>query len=514
LNPLEKTEKLRITIQDVLDAVKSQRERNKLGQFATPLPLALDILGFAKSLIPETKVRFLDPAFGTGSFYSALLQTFGQSEVEAVEGYEIDRRFGEQARTIWKETDLHLHIADFTKASPDDRLKANLLICNPPYVRHHHLSQRDKERLRAAAESATGVRLSGLAGLYCYYMLLAHQWMDQNAVAGWLVPTEFMDVNYGTELKNYLMKKVTLLRIHRFDPSEGQFADADVSSAIVWFRNASPTTDHSVTFSEGEGLSNPNTSRVVPLSRLKATDKWTPLVKHASWEIAEPTMRLSDLFVIKRGLATGANEFFILDEKTARGHDLPAKFLIPILPMPRMLDSDEVFAENSGEPKLKRKLYLLSCGLAENAVRQDYPALWKYLRSGIVQGIHGRYLCKHRTPWYSQERRPPAPFLCSYFGRTTESRETPFRFILNYSNATATNAYLMLYPRPTLQNALDLDLSLYRKVWTALKQITRDTLVVHGRVYGGGLHKLEPKELLKVPADGLLGILANYASGK
>ncbi len=47
--------------------------------------------------------------------------------------------------------------------SPNGRLKAHLLIGNPPYVRHHHLSQHDKEPFRAAAESVTGVRLSGLA---------------------------------------------------------------------------------------------------------------------------------------------------------------------------------------------------------------------------------------------------------------------------------------------------------------------------------------------------------------
>jgi hypothetical protein len=61
----------------------------------------------------------------------------------------------------------------------------------------------------------------------------------------------------------------------------------------------------------------------------------------------------------------------------------------------------------------------------------------------------------------------------------------------------------MLYPNPTLQKALDSDPSLHRKIWTALKQITKETLVKHGRVYGGGLHKLEPMELLKVPADGI-----------
>jgi adenine-specific DNA-methyltransferase len=34
-----------------------------------------------------------------------------------------------------------------------------------------------------------------------------------------LIPSEFMDVKYGGPLKQYLLDKVTLLRIHRFDPN-------------------------------------------------------------------------------------------------------------------------------------------------------------------------------------------------------------------------------------------------------------------------------------------------------
>ena len=90
---------------------------------------------------------------------------------------------------------------------------------------------------------ATGLRLSGQAGLYAHFMLQAHAWMRRGALAGWLIPSEFMDVNYGRELKAYLLRQVTLLRIHRFDPSEGQFDDALVSSSVLWFRNQRPALD-------------------------------------------------------------------------------------------------------------------------------------------------------------------------------------------------------------------------------------------------------------------------------
>jgi len=72
---IEAKEHNRLTLQADLDAKKTQPERNRLGQFATPTALAEDILQYAASLLPPSvKVYFLDPAIGTGSFYSALLK--------------------------------------------------------------------------------------------------------------------------------------------------------------------------------------------------------------------------------------------------------------------------------------------------------------------------------------------------------------------------------------------------------------------------------------------------------
>jgi hypothetical protein len=43
------------------------------------------------------------------------------------------------------------------------------------------------------------------------------------------------------------------------------------------------------------------------------------------------------------------------------------------------------------------------------------------------------------------------------------------------------------------------DPSLIRRVWNDLNEIAPELLLGEGRVYGGGLHKLEPKELANVP---------------
>jgi adenine-specific DNA-methyltransferase len=59
--------------------------------------------------------------------------------------------------------------------------------------------------------------------------------------------------------------------------------------------------------------------------------------------------------------------------------------------------------------------------------------------------------------------------------------------------ATATNVYLMLYPKPALPKVLLDKPELLKEVWQVLDRISDETLMGEGRVYGGGLHKLEPR---------------------
>ena len=448
------------------------------------------------------QIHFLDPAFGTGSFYSALLNSSVASRVEEADGFEIDPHYGRPTQNLWADTRLNLSLTDFTKAKPHP---CNFLICNPPYVRHHHLSADDKTRLREASH-ALGVKLSGLAGLYCYFMVLAHRWLQENAVAAWLIPSEFMDVNYGEAIKSYLLDNVTLVRIHRFDPNDVQFADALVSSAIVWFKNTPPAANHRVQMTLGGRLDTPLLSNDVPIEELRRESKWTRLPETGELhQDPEGGVRLRDLFNIKRGLATGDNSFFILNEERVAELGISHRFLQSILPSPRYLKQDEVQADEDGLPLLKPRLFLINTKLPEEDLREADWKLAAYLESG-KKTVAEAYLCRSRKPWYSQETRPPAPILCTYMGRSDENGENTFRFILNHSKATAANVYLLLYPKATVANAMSLP-GVAKQVFELLREIPMQHMRNEGRVYGGGLHKMEPRELANVRADHIAKLL-------
>lgn len=502
-------ESKRMQLQAAIDNDKDIESRRRFGQFATPYELAQEIMSFGLTLLGKKEISFLEPAFGTGAFYSALLSECGKQakRINTAVGIEVDKDFYTAANELWGHTNVNLINGDFTEIESFE--KVNLLITNPPYVRHHYIGQEQKLRLSAMTQRETGLSLSGLAGLYCYFILSAHKWLAPNAICGWLIPSEFMDVNYGSKLKEYLLNKVHLLRVHRYNPKNCKFDDAIVSSCVVWFKNEIVEDNYEVEFSYSGTHENPELIRKVDKNTLEKSKKWTHFPINADGDKQQcariPT--IGDFFTIKRGLATGDNNFFILSGKQIEALNLNMNFFTPILPSPRHLKCNEVFGDKNGYPCLNTQYFLLNCTLPEDEVKECYPAIWNYLSSGIDTTAQ-KYLCKNRKVWYHQESRSATPFLCSYMGRGSGEHTVPFRFILNHTRAIATNSYLMLYPKAMLQEAIAQTPDILHEVWNALSSITANDLECEGRVYGGGLKKIEPKELSYVKCPHLAELLA------
>ena len=497
------TEASRLIEQQCLDQQKSQPERNRWGQFATPPELSLDIAKYAYARLcrNRTMLRFIDPAIGTGSFFSAMIQTFPAEMLSHAIGVELDPRFADAARRLWGKHGLRVVQGDFTEQSPPPASDTySLLLTNPPYVRHHHLTAEQKARLGGRVAARLNLRISGLAGLYCYFLLLSDAWLADGALSIWLIPSEFMDVNYGETIRQYLVENVKLLHIHRFCPTQVQFDDALVSSAIVVFEKSSPGKSDRVEFSFGGSLGKPDMVQYVDRSALRRSHKWTNLFECSDNGRKASSVVLGELFQVTRGVATGNNGFFVLPYTDARRLGIPMRFLQPIIPSPRHMAEVVIEADDKGYPLLDKRLALIDCPLPEEKVQEMYPEFWSYLASGKAKGVHEGYLASRRTPWYSQEKREAPPILCTYMGR---GKEHPFRFIRNKSNAIAANVYLLLYPKGELKSRLAEEPALWEKVFEAMRGIGGAEFINEGRVYGGGLHNMEPAELKRLPAEAI-----------
>lgn len=479
----------RLRAQAAFESQKPRNVRNREGQFGTPPELARHVVSTALGFFGKRKsIRFIEPGFGTGAFLCALYEQVGPEAVELAVGYETDAQLVRMSREIYADMDVEVKLEDFTLAEPprSEGEKFDLLICNPPYTRHHHIPTERKKEMQAVVEWRCGRKISGLAGMHAWFLVLGAQWLKPDGIAAWLVPGECCKVGYAEEIRRFLVEDVQLLYVECFDPRHVQFYDALVSSMIVVFANRRPRGNERVQFVVHDTETGGRRVGFTDIDALRRGNVWdfgSPRSAHRSGQY----VRVGELFEVRRGIATGCNDFFVLDVQKAEAEKIEPEFLVPVLPPPKKLSVEEITSTLDGFPTNVPFRLLIRCDAPFEEVERRAPGLARYLETGRARGIPERYLCRRRAPWYRQEERPAAPLVCTYMARA-------FRVVLNWSDATCLNTYLMLYPKYIESRGFEVTRELRDPIRRALEHTA-------GRTYGGGLRKLEPAELADVPME-------------
>ncbi|MDI9853994.1 Eco57I restriction-modification methylase domain-containing protein [Comamonas sp. 17RB] len=465
----------------------------------TPPEMARSVVRGAMEFFgADSLIDFGDPAVGTGAFFSALLAEVGSERIRSAIGVDINPDQVQAARLRWTDRGMKVEQTDYLHM---EILKGrNLVVANPPYLRHQGIPAKYKVELRQRASVISGRKVSGLSGQYVYFMLLAHQWLLPDAISAWLIPSEFMQTAYGEVIRKYLTEDVELLRIHQYSAEEVYFENAEVLPCVVYFRNRKPCQNAVVNLSFGSSIENPQSEFKVEFSELNQLSRWSiPPKKKKKQEGAIP---LGSLFNVKRGVATGANSFFIISRKEAEDLKIHEHYLRPVIPKIRNFQDKIIETAPDGYPDLHPQLCLLHVSDPLDEIKIDCPGLYEYLHKGDEDGLPKRYLLGSRKPWYRQESRDPALFMCTYMGRQSESKSA-IKFLWNKSRAIATNTYLMLYPKPALQRLLENSPDYASMLFKSLEQASVDEILELTRSHAGGLTKIEPKDLLLLPLHGL-----------
>lgn len=463
--------------------------RKRFAQFFTPEPIAALMTDWVCQRAPKT---LLDPAVGPGIFLRLASQR--QAEIDMT-GIDVDPLVLAAGVAALAGVQAKLIQHDFLTWT--DNVKFDAIVANPPYLRHHDVHYAFD--IFADIGRKNGVILSKLSNLYVLFVIEICRRLKIGGRAAIIIPGEWTNANFGMSLKTYLLSQGLLRKLVYFSSLADQFQDALTTAAILLIEK--PKNDEiTPSFFDSYFV-----EKAVPISvlgkvidgsttcfngvthrRLRNTDfakleKWDKVLRDGMAVQYEGFTPLRSLAKSRRGIATGANNFFHLTESDIQQLALRSVNLKPCVGRAEHVvglkftasDFENMCAGND-------KSWLLSFSSVPDSHEQ------RYIQSGVEKNLHERFLLASRKPWYSMEQRAPSPIWAAVFGRSA------LRFIYNEAGVSNLTTFHCLYP--------ERDDPVFCKALVAcLNSRLLQSMAEHQRrVYGGGLMKFEPKDLLSI----------------
>jgi hypothetical protein len=463
------------------------------GQFWTPDWAAEFVVAYALQNQPR---QIFDPAFGEGVFFRAAKRYAAAHHFDlTLFGRDIDPDVLVQARQAGlSDADFQqITFGDFVLDPPAGHFPA--IVANPPYIRHHRLAAAQKAALREFARKAIGRTIDGRAGLHVYFLIRALQTLSPGGRLCYIVSADICEGVFSQALWQWIVGNYKIDAVITFSADATPFPDVDTNAVVFCIQHAAPPQEFSwikclrteseelAAFLSGELREKWNTIEVQKryIDEALATGFSRP---PQSQRAARCT--LGDFASVKRGIATGDNDFFFMTLTQATELGIPESLLIKAVGRMRDVEG-EVFApedmerlERSGRPT--RLLNVNGFPFA-----QLPAAVQDYLKEGERQGVNQKTLIRLRKPWYRMETRKIPPILFAYLGR----RNT--RFIKNSAGVVPLTCLLCVYPKHE-------DVEFVERLWRILSNPqTVDNLRAVGKSYGGDAIKVEPRALERLP---------------
>lgn len=449
-------------------ATKTSSRVKHNGVYYTPIELAHFL---ANPLIRPANLKVFDPAYGEGALLLAAERIFNQKGYSlsyAIELYGCDKipRNGLLKHLPGR----HLLKLDFFKYPLNK--KFDLILMNPPYVRHHIMSDRRTTDCKRIVDEIH--RLKATSDLWAYFLIKAVNHLNQGGNLGAILPWSFLQAEYAHGIRKWLagrFEKIQVLALgsHYFD-------NAKERTILVWLKGfGQPVHSIKISFAQHP--------RRDLLYRDLSRDSWgSENVLYSSTHDIESTLheyiekynfkRFKEFADIKIGVVTGADIFFIVDVDEAKERGFLNNHLIPIFTSLRELSGLSL----NGSKPTKRLLSL---------TRGQYGTYTSYIKKGIREKYHMRAHSLRREPWYSVNlgKTPDA-----FFPYRTSN--IPY-LIMNDQGAQCTNSIHRIYFK---------ELSDENRKWVQISLLSvpgQLSLEAYSKTYGTGILKIEPKALKK-----------------
>lgn len=460
---------------DTYERVVGPGHLRKHGQFFTPEPVAKFMVRWA---LQDGAEKVLDPALGNSVFPEIARALDAKAQFT---GFEIDE---EILKHFPLQPNTHLEFSNFLLSSWENKFDA--IVGNPPFLKFQLIPER--EQIKAAFLGNSKFQPSGLANSSVLFTLKCLEQLAAGGRMAFLVPPDFLDSKTGTVLREYWVKTRTLEAIVELDSMGSKiFGETLTNSCIILVSNK---VNESVEIVNPSGLDDleswnpsvgfPNSTRV-PYERLRREVKWGQfLTEERRLDLGVISGKFGDLARVRRGLATGANDYFLLNSEQASAYGLDERDLLPVVA--RSADVTLMVFDTGSQNlllALGKPCYLFA---PESPLR---PNAKRYVAEGLTAGIDTLHLPSKRKPWYAPESTPVAPIWISHASRGR------IKVIRNLSGAINLTTFHGVYPKEEFASYAD-------AIWVLMLSTRgQKWMLSASKRMATGLTKLQPGDLMQ-----------------
>lgn len=452
----------------------SLNHRKKYAQFFTPEQIS----DFMASWVLQGKrgrLDVLEPAFGLGVFSRSMCKI---NPHISVLGYDVDETIFGYANDNFAspEYDVRLVLDNYLTASWSEKFDG--IICNPPYFKFQDY---DNATLVPMVNAKLNTHLNGFTNIYTLFLLKSIFQMKEGGRMAYIVPSEFLNSDYGVEVKRAILQSGVLRHVIIVDFTQCAFDDALTTACILFCEK--DANSRFISFSKINNVEELTSSLkeyvAYPSNQLDPEVKWKRYYEDEQSSKYNNLVPFSTFAKVSRGIATGANDYFTFKPSKIDEFNIPEKCFLRCICHAADVQT-QVFTEKDFENAANhdKTVYLFNGCVDENESHvRDYIALGENL------GVDKKYLTASRTPWYALENRQPSPIWVSVFNRNG------LRFVRNKANAYNLTTFHCVY------NVGEIDTEiLFAYLVTG---VAKEILLDNSRQYGNGLVKFEPNDLNK-----------------
>ena len=367
---------------------------NKLtGSFYTPEKLIEYMTEYAQKRISPRNI--LEPSAGDGRFVK-FLKKFSSSvslvEIEEEKAVELNNLYG---------NNCEIYCDDFLKFAMEHKTQYDLIIGNPPYISKKTLPNEQRDLSNKLLEHFE-LDISLFQNIWVSFILASLKLLSPHGAIFFVLPFEFLQVQYAEKLREFLEKKFNTIEITTFE--DQIFTEIEQDVCLVYLSNekrGKAYVKYTTLISE---LNTTQTFQSV-IMRNKPLKKWSNCILN-DWE-TEELLRISKLFPkvqsfgdISPGIVTGANSFFIQTKKIVELLDVEDFQKIPIITKGSTIPSLLFFKLEDFEEMVNSNIRTYLLNLCNSKNEKISRKLKKYLKSGEDKEINKRYKCSIRNRWY------------------------------------------------------------------------------------------------------------------